>query len=101
MKPVIERLYREIAGDFEPDLTLLLDMPAEASMARVKSRGGWDNRYDLKATPFHRKLRKSFLLLAKKYSKRMKTINAGEGIDTVARDVAKAVARQFKLKAKA
>ena len=98
MKPVIERLYRELAGDFEPDLTLLLDMPAEASMARVKSRGGWDNRYDLKAAPFHRKLREAFLALAKKYPKRIKVVDANENIDVVARHIAKILNEHLKIK---
>jgi dTMP kinase len=100
MRTQIERLYREIADDFEPDLTLLLDTPVDTSMGRVKSRGGWNDRYQLKAAPFHRRLRKTYLALAKKHRARFAVINAGQGVDAVAHDVANAVAQKFKLKAK-
>lgn len=63
---IVKKLYQQIAGEFEPDLTLLLDVPVNISMDRVKSRGGWEDRYELKAAPFHRALRKTYLDLAKK-----------------------------------
>jgi len=97
MKPVIERLYWEIAGAFEPDLTILLDMPVEKSMARVKKRGGWNDRYQLKAAPFHRKLRTAYLSLTKKYKKRFAIINAGQNLNKVAKDVKLTVVREFRL----
>jgi dTMP kinase len=96
----IEKLYKDVAGKFEPDLTLLLDVPVEASMARVESRGGWASKYDLKPAPFHRKLRKTYLALAKKYAKRIKIVDAGGNADQVAANVEAAVAKHFKLKTK-
>jgi dTMP kinase len=96
----IERLYKEIAGDLEPDLTLLLDVPVETSMERVKARGGWTDRYQLKAAPFHRKLRKAYLALAKKYSQRIAVVDAGCALDEAAQAIANVVARHFKLKGK-
>lgn len=85
MKPVIERLYREIAGNFEPDLTILLDMPVTASMKRVNKRGGWPkkDRYELKPASFHRKLRKAYLKLARKYPKRIKVVDASTNVNQV------------------
>ncbi len=99
MKPAIERLYDEIADDFDPDLTILLDMPVKASMARVNKRGGWNkDRYELKAAPFHQKLRKSYLALAKKYKRRFAAVDASGSIDEVAKNIGAAVARHFKMK---
>jgi len=94
--PQIERLYREIAGDFQPDLTILLDAPVEKSMARVVRRGGWNDRYQLKKAPFHKNLRKAYLALAKKYPRRIAVVDAGRDADAVARDVARAVTLRSK-----
>ncbi|MFY9288913.1 MAG: dTMP kinase, partial [Alphaproteobacteria bacterium] len=95
---VVKALYKQIAGDFEPDLTLLLDVPVQISMDRVKARGGWHDRYQLKAAPFHKALRKTFLALAKKNSKRIKVINAGVDLEAVAGNIQKAVRQHFGFK---
>jgi dTMP kinase len=95
---IVASLYRQIAGDFMPDLTLLLDLPVAVSMARVKSRGGWDDRYELKPAPFHRRLRKTYLDLAKKNSRRIKIIDASKDAETVAAFAAQTVAKHFRLK---
>lgn len=92
---VVKKLHQQIAGDFEPDLTLLLDVPVDVSMARVRSRGGWEDRYELKAAPFHRALRKTYLALAKKNARRIKVVNAGQDMDGVAKDVILTVTRAF------
>lgn len=97
-KGPIEKLYREIAGDFQPDLTLLLDTPVATSMARVTSRGGWNDRYQLKAAPFHRKLRNSYLALAKKYKKRIKIVDASQNAEGVAEQIQSLVQKHFRLK---
>lgn len=94
----IEGLYKAIAGDFEPDLTLLLDVPVEASMKRVIARGGWQDRYHLKEKAFHKKLRSAYLKLAKKYPKRIKIVDASKGADIVARAAQTAVKKHFKMK---
>ena len=94
----IERLYKEVAGNFEPDMTLLLDVPVETSMARVKARGGWTSKYDLKPAPFHKKLRKSYLALAKKYARRMKVVDASGDADEVAENIEAIIVKRFKFK---
>ena len=40
----IKALDKEIVGDWYPDLTILLDVPAEIGMARAESRGGSKDR---------------------------------------------------------
>jgi dTMP kinase len=94
----IEELYKMVAGKFQPDLTLLLDVPVAVSMDRVRSRGGWNDRYQLKAAKFHNTLRTSYLALAKKYPRRIKTIEAGNDLETVALDIQNTVRTQLKLK---
>lgn len=97
---VVAELYRQVAGNFQPDFTLLLDAPVEVSMARVKARGGWNDRYQLKAAPFHRQLRKNYLSLARENSKRIKIIDASADAQGVSRQIEAAVTRHFHLKRK-
>jgi dTMP kinase len=94
----IEELYQFIAGKFQPDLTLLLDMPVSVSMDRVRSRGGWNDRYQLKEQKFHERLRRAFLALGKKYPRRIKIIDAGQSAIDVSTDIQSVVVKQFKLK---
>ncbi len=94
----IEELYRMTAGKFAPDLTLLLDTPEDISMERVRARGGWQDRYDLKEAKFHRALRKTYRALAKKYPRRIKIVDARNDADHVAGDVQAIVGKLFRLK---
>ena len=59
---LIERLNREATGGLEPDLTVLLDLPVEAALAR-KSNGSADN-FDSAPMDFHRKIRRGYSALA-------------------------------------
>ena len=96
----VNELYHQIAGQFEPDLTLLLDLPVSTSMSRVKARGGWNDRYQLKGPAFHRKLRQAYMALARKHSKRINIIDAQPDTNEVARLIQAAVIKHFKLKAR-
>ena len=59
---LIERLNREATEGLEPDLTVLLDLPVEAALAR-KSNGSADN-FDSAPMDFHRKIRRGYSALA-------------------------------------
>jgi dTMP kinase len=93
----VDNLYRLVAPDFEPDFTLLLDLPVEAGLARVAKRGGMDDRYQQKNTEFHRKLRDAYLSLAKKYAGRFRIVDASGNEADVASAIVKAVRERFAL----
>lgn len=84
---VVDHIYHHIAGDFEPDVTLLLDMPVEKGLERMKSRKGPDDRYQQKDEAFHRVLRDAYLALAQKYSRRFRIIDASRDAESVAKDI--------------
>jgi dTMP kinase len=52
-----------------PDLTLLLDIPAEISLARVRTRGNPD-RFELEDLAFHERVRAGYLELARRFGHR-------------------------------
>ena len=94
---VVEEIYQCIAPNFEPDLTLLLDLPVEAGLARMKKRGGQDDRYQQKNIDFHQKLRDAYLSLAKKDKARFRVIDASGNEAGVAASIKHAVRERFKL----
>ena len=94
---VVEDIYRRIAPDFEPDLTLLLDLPVEAGLSRMSARGGQDDRYQQKNIDFHQKLRDAYLSIAQKFAPRFRVIDASGDAPTVASLIEQAVRGHFKL----
>jgi len=53
---VIGRLSELALGHFAPDLTLILDLPLEIGLGRMRARGGAD-RYETMETAFHHRVR--------------------------------------------
>ncbi|MFA5040705.1 MAG: dTMP kinase [Bdellovibrionales bacterium] len=94
---VVEDFYNRIAPGFEPDLTLLLDLPVEEGLSRMKKRAGQDDRYQQKDVVFHQKLRDAYLSLAKKYATRFHIIGASGDEASVATAVQSAVRKHFKI----
>ena len=59
---LVRRLNLVATGSLEPDLTILLDVPAEAGLAR-KDEGNLD-RFESEAVEFHRRVRDGYRSLA-------------------------------------
>lgn len=79
---------------FEPDLTLLLDMPADMGLGRAAVRGGPD-RFEKLGGDFHETLRAAFQDIAKRAPDRVVTIDATGSQDTVAERIEGAVQRHL------
>jgi dTMP kinase len=92
-----DALYRMVAGAFQPDLTLYLDLPVETGLARMAARRGPDDRYQQKPKAFHEKLRAAYLKLAALEPARIKTIDASGDADQVEGLIAEQVAASFGL----
>lgn len=92
---VVDALYKTIAPDFEPDLTLLLDLPVEQGLARMAARGGQDDRYQQKQLAFHQTLRDAYHALATHYAHRFAVVDASSDADQVATLLIQTVASRF------
>lgn len=68
-----------------PDLTLIFDMPAETSLARLRARQstGEDDRYEREALDAHRARRDAFLAIAEREPERCRVIDADRPEDDV------------------
>lgn len=89
----IMRLERVAVGESRPDLTLILDLPAEQGLARAaKRRGeGEADRFEAEGLAFHETLRAAFLDIAKAEPQRCVVIDATADEDAVAEAIWSAV----------
>jgi len=74
--------------NIEPDMTILLDAPAEIGMERAKKRGSKD-RMESEQMSFYRRVRKGYLNLAKNEPKRFAIIDATKTLIEVQKDITK------------
>ncbi len=92
---VLESLASVATGGLAPDLTILLDLPVEAGLAR-KAPGDvtrFEAEFDLE---FHRRVRDGFLALAEASPSRFAIVEASRSSDDVAAEVAAAVDRMLR-----
>ena len=82
------------SGSCTPDLTILLDLPVETGFARVARRASADaanDRFEAEALDFHRKVRETFLEIARKEPLRVKVVDATASREEVASCVEKII----------
>ena len=78
----------------QPDLTLLFDLPVETSLSRVKARGELD-RFEKEELEFHKRIRNTYLDLAKNNSNRIKIIDSSQKIESMLNNVKQAIEKLF------
>jgi dTMP kinase len=90
---LIHGLERVTVGDLKPDLTFVLDVPADVGLARAKKRRGEGeaDRFEDEALEFHEKLRDAFRMLALTEPNRCVLIDACEPRPEVAERIWKVV----------
>ena len=79
----IRQLHHLVLGDFNPDLTLILDIEPASGMTRVRSRAEALNQFERRQQAFYDDARAAYLHLASEEPQRCKVINAGQKPDEV------------------
>ena len=74
--------------NLKPDVTILLDAPAELGMERAKKRGSKD-RMESEQMSFYRRVRKGYLNLAKNEPERFAIIDATQPLAKVQKEIKK------------
>lgn len=71
-------------GDLMPDLTIVLDLPAEESRLRVQRRkNSIPDRIEKESIEFYSAVREGYLYLAKELPERLVLIDGAQGVQTV------------------
>jgi dTMP kinase len=84
---------RIATGGLMPDLTMVLDLPAEAAAARL---GRAPDRMELQGAEFHARVRQGFLAEARRQSGRIVVIDASQSIECVQADLRVAARRALR-----
>ena len=90
-REALAALYKLIAGDFKPDLTLILDLPVDIGLSRISRRPGSADRFERMGRDFHERLRRGFLEIAKAEPQRCVVIDATADVGSVQQAVRAAV----------
>ena len=78
-------------GDFEPDMTFVLDLPVAQGLARAGKRmteeDSSEDRFEQLDISFHEKLRQGFLDIADKNPARCHVIDAAQSVENIAESI--------------
>ena len=88
---LLQSLKETILGDFEPDLTLYLDIDPAVGLARARGRGELD-RIEQQNLDFFHRTRARYLALVKDNPKAV-IINAEQSVEQVQQDIRQALRR--------
>jgi dTMP kinase len=85
----IQSLETLVQGNLRPDLTLLLDLPAEVGLRRAAARRGREapDRFELEGSEFFQRVRARFLALAEEHPERISVVNADRPLEEVTADL--------------
>ena len=92
IQATVKALYKIVAGDFEPDLTLILDIDPKIGLKRSCDRAGnTEKRFENMDFSFHENLRQGFLKIAEDNPKRCKIVNADQAPEAVHEEIMSAI----------
>jgi dTMP kinase len=89
-KELIDELERRTVAPDYPDLTIVLDLPAEQGLKRTEARGTL-SRFDAEGLEYHRRLKEGFVAIAESEPQRCLVLDADRSADEIASDVWSAV----------
>jgi dTMP kinase len=82
----IKRINDLVTNGLQPDLTLILDAPAELGIKRALNRLGSETRYELLHFDFHDRARKGFLTIAESEPDRCHVFDASQPLEKIKKD---------------
>ena len=89
---ILENLQKLATNFIQPDLTLILDMPASDGLGRVVMRSG-RNKFDMFGLDFHKQVRDNFLKIAERYPDRCHIVDACNTLEEVTEQIKSFIAK--------
>ena len=86
LRNLVDTLNEKVI-QFDPDLTIVIDINPEISLKRAKSRRTVEERFEDFGINLQMKMRKGFLELAKEFGNRIEVVNGQQSIDKLAQDI--------------
>ncbi len=87
----VKTVANVVHGDFNPDISLFLDLPAETAAERRIERGEASDRFEDEDIAFMKKVRNAYLDIAKQEPTRCKVIDATDNIEQMSKNIWQAV----------
>ena len=91
----VMKVHEVTVGDFEPDLTFILDIDVKTGLARTQGRDHNEDRFERMDISFHERMRQGFLEIAKQNPERCVVINANQSIEDVQADMRKILKERY------
>jgi len=79
----IREIQAAVVGPTIPDITFVIDIPVDVSIARLQGRGGNPDRFEGAGREFHERLRKAYLEIAAGEPKRCRVIDGTQSVERV------------------
>ena len=95
------KLHRLVLGKFNPDLTIILDVPDKIGIARARERENSkilvEDRYERMGIHFHQKVKDGFLDIARRNPHRCSVIDATKTPEEVSNAILSIIESRFNL----
>ena len=86
LRALVDQLHQLMIG-YEPDLTLIIDVDPQESLARGLARGSGEDRFEDFGLDFQKKLRQGFLKLGNDFDKRCKIIDGTRSVEDISSEI--------------
>ncbi len=83
----IDKIHAFALKTCEPDLTILIDVPAEIGIKRALDRNENNQRFERKGELFHKKIRDGYLKIASSQPDRIKIIDGSQTIEKISAEI--------------
>jgi dTMP kinase len=86
LRNLVDMLNEKIIN-FDPDLTVIIDMDPQISLKRAKSRKTVEERFEDFGVEMQSKMRQGFIELAREFSNRIEIVDGQQSVDNLAHDI--------------
>ncbi|MBP6864426.1 MAG: dTMP kinase [Candidatus Didemnitutus sp.] len=84
----VNQINRFAVGNVMPDMTIVIDVPTEVSLARIRQRASdLPDRMERENIEFYKKVREGYLLLAQQWPERVVVIGGTQSPDVIEQEI--------------